>query len=250
MSSGNGRLRSVVLVTSAVVAVLSLALTALVFFTHSAGDSFGDRLTSLRENQVPMSGDEAEREAVMSAARTFVLRFNTYGPDMLDAEGHLPDYEAVSDLMTSTFATVFDKNVGYAEQTVKQLGAKRSAEVDAVGVASQDSDSAEVLVAGTVELSYPYPDQLNQQTSDDKTKNGPGNGPRVTSGPQRFRYQVSLVKVGGKWLVDDLDDVDDGKPPFAQPDTGQETPGAPTPTAPSTGATDGSGKGTGKGGGR
>jgi hypothetical protein len=247
VSAGNGRLRSIVLGTSAVVAVLSLAAAALIFFTHTAGDSLGDRLTSLRKDEVPVSGEEAEREDVMSAARTFVLRFNTYGPSMLDSEGHLPDYDAVGDLMTSTFATVFDKNVGYAEQTVKQLGAKRSAVVHAVGVASQDSDSAEVLVAGTVELSYPYPKQLNQQTSDDDTQNGPGNGPRITSGPQRFRYEVSLVKVGGEWLVDDLDDVDDGKPSFAQPDTGQETPGVPTPGAP-TGAPPSSGSGKGSGG--
>lgn len=209
-------------VVSATVAVVSLVGASLIFFGKSAGDGFGDRVSSLVHDDAPVSAEESDREALMSASRTFVLRFNTYGPDMLDDEGHLPDYAAVSDLMTSKFATVFDQNVGYAETTVQKLGASRSAKVYAVGVASQDADSAEVLVAGTVELSYPYPKQLGQQTSDDK-KSGDSKGtPEVTSGPQRFRYQVSLVKVGGTWLVDDLDDIDDGLPPFSQPATPQD----------------------------
>ncbi|GAA3814356.1 hypothetical protein [Nocardioides panacisoli] len=230
------RVRLILLCAAAVVAVICLVAAGLVFFGRSAGDGLdlGDRYSSLRDDEVPASGTETDREAAMSAARTFVTRFNTYSPDMLDAQNHLPEYEAVSDLMTSKFATVFDKNVRYAELTVQKLGVTRSAKVFAVGVASEDSDSAEVLVAGTAELSYPYPDQLGQQTSDDKGSGDSKGAPQVSSGPQRFRYQVSLVKVGGRWLVDDLDDVDDGKPPFSQPVNGQTpgaTPsGAPTPS--------------------
>jgi hypothetical protein len=234
----NSPLRLIVLCASAVVAVICLVAASLIFFGRSAGDGIdlADRYRSLQDaDQVAVSAGEADREAVMSAARTFVLRFNTYSPDMLDDKGHLPDYEAISDLMTSKFATVFDKNVRYAELTVQKLGATRSAKVYAVGVASMDSDSAEVLVAGTAELTYPYPKQAGQQTSDDKGSGDSKGAPELTSGPQRFRYEVSLVKVGGKWLVDDLDDVDDGKPPFSQPDDGQ-TPGtAPTtPAQPSS----------------
>ena len=219
--------RLILLCISAVVAVVCLVAAGLVFFGRSAGEGIdlGGRLDSLAHTDAPVSGSETDREAVMSAARTFVIRFNTYSPDMLDAQNHLPDYEAVSDLMTSKFATVFDKNVRYAELTVQKLGVTRSAKVFAVGVAAEDSDSAEVLVAGTAELSYPYPSQLGQQTTDDKGSGDSKGAPQVTSGPQRFRYQVSLVKVGGKWLVDDLDDVDDGKPPFSQPVNGQ-SPGA------------------------
>jgi hypothetical protein len=244
------RVRLILLCAAAVVAVICLVAAGLVFFGRSAGDGLdiGDRYASLRDDEVPASGTEADREAVMSAARTFVIRFNTYSPDMLDAQNHLPDYEAVSDLMTSKFATVFDKNVRYAELTVQKLGVTRSAKVFAVGVASEDPDSAEVLVAGTAELSYPYPDQLGQQTSDDKGSGDSKGAPQLSSGPQRFRYQVSLVKVGGKWLVDDLDDVDDGKPSFSQPDNGQ-TPGGTGGTAqPSTGS--GTGKKSSGGGGK
>lgn len=223
-------------VVSATVAVASLVGASLIFFTHSAGSGLGDRIDSLVHDDVALSQDEADREELMAASRTFVLRFNTYGPDMLDSEGHLPDYAAVSDLMTAKFATVFDQNVGYAETTVQKLGASRSAKVYAVGVASQDADSAEVLVAGTVELSYPYPDQLGQQTTDDPKSGDSQGAPQVTSGPQRFRYQVSLVKVGGKWLVDDLDDVDDGLPPFSQPATPEDGQTGAPPASPSDGS--------------
>ena len=78
---------------------------------------------------------------------------------MLDAEGHLPDYAAVEDLMTPKFGGVFTENIEYAEQTVSQLDVASIGTVYAVGVASQDGDSAEVLVAGTIELSYPVPDE-------------------------------------------------------------------------------------------
>lgn len=168
-----------------------------------------------------------------------MTRFNTYGPDLLDDQGTMPDYAAVADLMTARFADVFTENVGYAEETVKQLGASREATVWGVGVATHDVDSAQVLVAGTVELSYPAPDPGagdDDATGDDER--GDGEGPRLTSGPQRFRYEVSLVQVEGRWLVDDLDDVDDGLPPFSQPSIPEQAPqddsGGPTPSSPAS----------------
>ena len=39
------------------------------------------------------SDAQAERDAVMSQTEQFVLRLNTYGPDELDAQGHLPEYQ-------------------------------------------------------------------------------------------------------------------------------------------------------------
>ncbi|HYG93639.1 MAG TPA: hypothetical protein VD859_08605, partial [Nocardioides sp.] len=191
--------RRAILALLVLVVVACLGTAAWIFVDRSAGDSISDRVWSLREDEVPTTGEDAEREQLLSLSREFAIRFNTYNPEMLDEEGHLPDYAAVSDLMSAKFGDVFTRNVGYAEETVAQLGVARSAEVFAVGVAAQDEDSADVLVAGIVELSYPVPDQEGGQQGGDEE----GEEPRVSSGPQRFRYQVSLVKVDGTWLVDD-----------------------------------------------
>lgn len=229
---------------SLLVAVLCLGGAVGLLLTRSAGDGLGDRLSSLAEDDVPQGEEAADREALLSAARTFVLRFNTYGPEMLDDEGHLPEYAAVADLMTPKFGTVFEDNVGYAEQSVVQLGVERSAEVLAVGVASVDPDSAMVLVAGRADTSFPYRDEADQQTSDDEQQGDSEDDPRVSSGPQRFRYEVSLVKVDGEWLVDNLDDVDDNLPAFADPVPEEpQLPGLPDPQPTEPGQGNGGGKG-------
>ncbi len=124
------------------------------------------------------------REQVMSLSQQFMLRMGTYGPDLLDDNGQMPDYRSgVKELITPKFATSFDKQVGAAEQLVKQTGVSRKADVYATGVSSIDSDSADVLVAGSFTDSY--------------DGHGPGE-------PLAVRMQVSLVKVDGKWVVDNF----------------------------------------------
>lgn len=225
-------LRWAVLAVLLLVAVGCVVGATTIVATRAAGDGLGERLQSLRDDEPPTRPEADEREQLLSLARDFVTRFNTYNPDMVDDQGKMPDYAAVADLMTAKFADVFTKNVGYAEETVRQLGAAREATVWGVGVATQDVDSAQVLVAGTVELSYPARDREGGDGEDE---------PRLSSGPQRFRYEVSLVKVEGRWLVDDLDDVDDGLPPFSQPSIPEDAPegGATDPTAPTTPPTEG-----------
>ncbi len=212
------RLRWLVLGLAVLVVVVSLAWTVTIVATRSAGDGLGDRLTSLRKNEVPASGETTEREKALSLARQFALRFNTYDPEMADAAGHLPEYASVADLMTAKFEEVFtatdtEAAIGLplVEELVAQTGATSAAQVYAVGLASQDADSAEVLVAGVIEVSRPYPDQQGRPDFDSKK-------PDITSGPRQFRYQVSLVKTDGEWRVDDLDNVDDGYPSLADAD--------------------------------
>ena len=77
-----------------------------------------------------------------------------------------------------------------AERTVTQTGIERKATVQGIGVAAIDADSATVLASGQIDSSYPD-DELELE-------------------PQAFRYEVSLVFFDGAWLVDDLDDLDDG----------------------------------------
>ena len=130
---------------------------------------------------------QSEREVVMAQTDQFILRMGTYGPDLLDSQGQMPEYRSrVKAVITPKFATSFEQQAGTAEQLVAQSGVSRKADVFATGVSSIDSDSATALVAGTFTDTYKKGGQ--QQ-------------------PVPFRISVSLVKTGGKWLVDDFTPV-------------------------------------------
>jgi hypothetical protein len=149
----------------------------------------------LNHRQVPLfgkdggaSGVQAEREAAMATTQQFVMRVNTYGPSLLDAQGRMPRYRArVKAVITPKFAASFDQSVPVAEQSVKNYGLARTCAVYSTGVEVIDSDSAQVLVAGSFSQTV-----RNRQ------------GRRVPAGePTPFRLRVSLDKVDGRWLVDD-----------------------------------------------
>ena len=135
---------------------------------------------------------QADREAAMAATEQFVLRVNTYGPKLLDADAQMPAYRTrVKDVITPKFAASFDKSVSVAEQSVKAYGLDRTCAVFATGVEVIDSDSAQVLVAGSISQTV-----LNRK------------GKRVSTGePSPFRLRVSLDRIDGKWLVDDYQPV-------------------------------------------
>ncbi len=133
---------------------------------------------------------QAEREAVMSQTRQFMLRMGTYGPDQLE-NGQLPEYrKQVTEVITPKFATSFEQSVTTAEQLVAQAGVARRAEVFSTGVATLAPDSATALVAGTFTDAYPT-----------------RKGEMEPQQPVPFRIQVSLVKTGGEWLVDDFEPI-------------------------------------------
>ena len=138
------------------------------------------------------AGDEQrQREAVMSQAQQFMLRLNTYGPDLLDDQGQMPKYrKLVSDVITPKFQSSFEAGVVAAEQTVAKAGLSRTAKVFAVGVSQIDPDSATALVAGSFTNSYPD-----------------AKGKAVPDQPTPFRIEVDLVKTSGRWLVDDFTPV-------------------------------------------
>ena len=132
---------------------------------------------------------QRERDSVMAQSEQFMLRINTYGPDLLEGDT-MPKYrELVEQVITPKFAADFEKNAPIAEATVKQAGLARTAEVFSTGVSAIDSDSATALVAGSITQSYPK---------------SPGSEERVQTDPAPFRVQVTLVKVKGTWLVDDF----------------------------------------------
>ncbi|MBM9460940.1 PT domain-containing protein [Nocardioides sp. zg-536] len=210
------------------VLVAALGASAYLVLDRGAGGNPVSRLDSLID---PAPDPSQEREKALAAARTFVERFNTYGPGLLADDGTMPDYAAVGELMSAKFAKVFGTNVGYAEQTVAETGIERAGQVHAVGVAAIDEDSAELLVAGIVTFSYPASIAEDGKAPEDDAAGADGD--RVGFEPVRFRYQVSLVKIDGTWKVDDLDDLDDelgsfadsqGEPDQAPSDQASEQP--------------------------
>lgn len=172
------RFRRGLLVVLVVVLVAGLMSLAWLVLSRGAG-------------AVGVGGDQeqvqGEREAVMAQTEQFMLRMGTYGPDLLDDKGAMPEYrQRVEDVITPKFAVSFEKEAATAEQLVAQAKISRQASVFATGVSVLDDDSATALVAGAFTDSYP------------KT------GARE---PAPFRIEVSLVKVKGEWLVDNFTPV-------------------------------------------
>jgi Mce-associated membrane protein len=161
-----------------VLALVASVISAVVLFSHRHGDS-GNLLQS-------------DREAAMASTQQFVLRVNTYGPSLLDSNGQMPEYRArVTSVITPKFAVSFDQGVTVAEQSVKNYGVDRTCAVFATGVEQIDTDSAQVLVAGS------FSETLKNKS-----------GKRISAGePAPFRLRVSLDKIDGRWLVDDYQTV-------------------------------------------
>ena len=152
-------------------------------------------VSSRSVDAVGLSGDQeqlqGEREAVMAQTEQFMLRMGTYGPDLLDDKGGMPEYrERVREVITPKLAVSFEKEAATAEQLVAKARISRVAAVFSTGVAAIDSDSATALVAGSFTDSYP------RGRSGDKARE-----------PSPFRIEVSLVKVDGTWLVDNFTPV-------------------------------------------
>lgn len=164
---------------------------------------------------------QAARNDVMKRASDFMGRMGTYGPDLLDEEGGMPDYRArVKEVISPKLAASFDTEAATAEQLVAQAGVSRSVEVFSTGVSSIDDDSARVLAAGAFTDAYPVKGEQEEQP------------------PSPFRLELALVKIDGEWLVDDFDPVTS--------DSVEESPApAPseTPQSGGSGEPDGTGEG-------
>ena len=140
----------------------------------------------LKGHSDEISQEEADRVAVMQAAERFVETWNTFTPQ--DAADYV---DRVSPLLTTKFRTEFTdaaKDVVTGIQA-QQLSSEGKVLVDndgipLVGIASLDDDSAEVFVVS--------------------------DASRVAGGQQvlrQWRWQLSMTKSGGEWLVDDFSEV-------------------------------------------
>lgn len=211
-------IRLVALVVLAAIALGSLVSLGVLYAqrTDASAGSLGGRASQLLAGGDPAQG---ARDAVMAPARTFMLRINTYGPDLLDASGQMPDYRSgVEEVITPKFKASFEQGVVAAEQSVAQAQIQRTAQVFATGVSSIDGDSARVLVAGSFTNSYPNPRKPAERVDDE---------------PAPFRVEVSMVFTAGTWLVDDFSPITDGSTAGSGPTAPPSTqPGNPPSTQP------------------
>lgn len=209
------RPRPAVVLFAVSLAVIVACVVSLTYLVATRTDDSGSVLD--RAGEAFAGSDQesesltADREAAMAQTNQFALRVNNYGPDQLDENDQLPEYaELVREVITPNFAASFDESVTLNEQVVAQSGVSRTGEVVATGISAIDDDKATVLVAGTFTNSYPDPDDSDE---------------RIDAGVAQFRWEVSLVKTEGEWLVDNFVQV------TGEPEQTPALPGAePTPS--------------------
>ena len=124
----------------------------------------------------------AERQAVITRASDFAVTFNTY------SSNKKADYQRrVKPLMTSAYYKDFIKITNVMFQVVKdKKQSSGDVKVLSVAVDTIDKDSASALVALDAEV----------HRSDS-----------AEAVARRFRWQISMRKVHGKWLVSQFDGV-------------------------------------------
>lgn len=125
---------------------------------------------------------QSSREAAISATNDFAVAYNTYDAAKLD------DYQQrVGSLLTKDYRKEFIK---VTDSIFKVLKTKKQKSGDAnvlqIAVDSMDADSGELLVAVDAKLS---------NTDNDK---------KVT---RKFRWQVSVVKSGDDWKIDNFESI-------------------------------------------
>lgn len=153
---------------TAMVAVLALLLVAAV-----AAGTWGYTRMSSAEDELEARAD------VVSVAEQFTVAVNNYDSESID------QYQSTVDKLLSTkFQGQFNEAMQDIVTRVQQAKMQSEGKVLASGVATIDDDSARVLVVSDASVKTVY-DQRQRH----------------------FRWEVSLVKVDGKWLVDDFSPV-------------------------------------------
>jgi hypothetical protein len=134
--------------------------------------------------QLVGSRDEhaADRQAVITRASDFAVTFNTYSSD------RKPDYQRrVKPLMTAAYYKDFLKITDVMFQVVEnKKQSSGDVKVLSVAVENIDRDSASAIVA--IDAS------VHRSDSEQPVA-------------RRFRWQISMRKVQGKWLVNQFDGV-------------------------------------------
>lgn len=121
---------------------------------------------------------EARAQAVR-VAEQFAVRINNYD------DASIEDYQAtIAPLLTTKFRGEFDKTMEDIVTSVQEAEMSSQGTVLTSGVASVDTDSAEVLVVSDANVATVFDTRA-----------------------RHFRWEVSLVRVDGDWLVDNFNPV-------------------------------------------
>ena len=119
------------------------------------------------------------RRDVVRVAERFTAQVNNYDSKSVD------DYQqSVSAMLSTKFRADFDKALEDIVASVREAQMNSEGKVLASGVASLDPDSAKVLVVADADVKTVFDTRQ-----------------------RHFRWEVSLVKVDGEWLVDNFTPV-------------------------------------------
>jgi hypothetical protein len=135
----------------------------------------------LRPRHDDMDQQAADRSAVLSVAQRFTLTSNDYTPQNFDTVT-----DQLYGLLTTAFRTKTKAELTDLRATLQKIQQSSTGTVLKEGIASIDPDSAVVLVVADAHV------KNTAQESD-----------------RHFRWQVSLDKVGDKWLVNGFEAVQD-----------------------------------------
>ncbi|HJR40192.1 MAG TPA: hypothetical protein VJ819_17550 [Nocardioidaceae bacterium] len=152
--------------------VLAVVLTLLIVVSGAA-------IAFLLDRRSDVQASVDARQEVARVAEQFTVRVNNYDSESVE------DYKAsVSEMLTTKFSDEFDKAMEDIVASVQEAEMDSEGTVLASGVASIDQDSAEVLVVADADVKTVFDTRQ-----------------------RHFRWEISLVKVDGTWLVDDFTPV-------------------------------------------
>lgn len=136
-------------------------------------------LLVLRPKYHAAQADQRARNDVVRVAQRFTAEVNDYDASTMDGYK-----KRIAPMLSTKFRGQFDHAVSQIRSSVKQADMSSQGDVLASAVASLDPDSAQVLVVSDARVKTVF-------------------GTKV----RHFRWQVSLVNVDGRWLVDDFSPV-------------------------------------------
>ena len=136
-------------------------------------------VTMLRPRSEEVAADQRARSDVTRAAERFAVQVNNYDVSSVDAY-----QSSITPLLSPKFKGEFDKAMTDIVQSVKQAKMTSKGEVLTSAVASLDPDSAQVLVVSDANVKTVFDTRA-----------------------RHFRWEVSLVKIDGRWLVDNFTPV-------------------------------------------
>jgi hypothetical protein len=154
---------------AAVLAVIVLVAAAVVVY----------ELVSVRPRYLDARAEEHARTEVVRSAERFVVEANNF-----DASDLPTLKQRIAPMLTTKFRTDFESTIDDILTQIEQAKLVSKGEVLRSAVASVDADSAEVLVVADASAQSSF-------------------GTRA----RHFRWSVDLVKVDGRWLVDNFTPV-------------------------------------------